>query len=62
MTREEFMQGRAYKEPAPDKQPCFGDRCRWKMLHCELDDWDGYECLDCGARFTERCTFDDDCK
>ena len=59
MTREDFMQGQAYRMPPEGKLPC--GRCRWKLEHCELEDWDGYVCLDCGARFTEGCSFDEDC-
>jgi len=62
MTRETFMNGQAYKMPASGKQDCGDGHHQWHLAHCEIDDWDGYECRVCGAKFTERCTFDEDCK
>lgn len=58
MTITDFMQGQEYRMP-PTGRPCPG-RCKWKLLHCDGNDWDGYECEDCKARFTERCSFDDE--
>ena len=52
MTREEFMREQAYRMPPAGRQVC--GTCTWRLAHCELDDWDGYECTVCGARFTER--------
>lgn len=58
MTRVEFMKGRPYKMPQDGKVPC--PRHNWRLIHCESDDWDGYECAGCEARFTERCSFEEE--
>ena len=60
MSRDEFMNGQSYKMPPKGTTVC--TECSWRLAHCERDDWDGYECKICHAKFTERCSFEEDCR